>query len=36
MFGCVVAQKLLQGDDVDFRSMTKDILQRVATCYSKV
>ena len=28
MFGCVVVEKLLQGDDVDIRRVKKDILQK--------
>jgi len=28
MFGCVVVQKLLQGEDVDFRSMKKVIMHK--------
>ena len=32
MFGCVVVQKLLEGKDVDFRSMKKvTICRKIAT-----
>ena len=30
MFGCVVVQKLLQGEDVDFRS--ESLCIKIATC----
>ena len=36
MFGCVVVEKLIQGEDVDFRSMKKVFLQRLQHVHSEV